>query len=184
MWTGRATVDLPADPAATEALGRWLGQQLRPGDTLALVGGLGAGKTTLVRGLAGGLAVDDPEAVQSPTYLLVVEHPGPVPLLHADAYLPAKLEGFLADGGLEYLFDAHAVVVVEWADRIARLLPARTLWVELALAAGGGRHLRFACAEAAAFPFLASLPGAVTPATAAPAAAPGPAASPGAPKCR
>lgn len=185
MLSGRACVDLPADPAATEAFGQWLGERLRPGDTLALVGGLGAGKTTLVRGLAGGLRVDDPDAVQSPTYLLVVEHPGPVPLLHADAYLPAKLEGFLADGGLEYLFDARAVVAVEWADRVRRLLPARTLWLELALAPGGGRHLRLACADAAAFAFLADLPARFPflPSTAADPAN-GPAASPAPPKCR
>src|SRR5678815_3573103 len=118
MSPANAHVDLRADPAATERLGEWLGRQLAAGDTLGLVGDLGAGKTTLVRGLARGLGLDDPDAVSSPTYLLVVEHPGQVRLLHADAYLPGKLSGFLADGGLEYLFDPSAVVVVEWADRV------------------------------------------------------------------
>lgn len=149
-------VDLPADPAATERFGEWLGRQLAPGDTVGLVGELGAGKTTLVRGLARGLGVDDADAVCSPTYLLVVEHAGRVRLLHADAYLPGKLRGFLADGGLEYLFDAGAVVVVEWADRVREHLPERTLWIELAPAPDGGRRVRLSTPDDGTFGFVRS----------------------------
>jgi tRNA threonylcarbamoyladenosine biosynthesis protein TsaE len=130
---------LPDDPAATERLGEHVGAHLRPGDMLALCGEVGAGKTTLTRGVARGLRLEAPDEVASPTYLLVVEHHGPVRMLHADAYLPAKLQGFLADGGLDYLCAPDAVVVVEWADRIANLLPERTLWLELSPAEGGGR---------------------------------------------
>jgi tRNA threonylcarbamoyladenosine biosynthesis protein TsaE len=151
-------VDLPADPAATERLGRWLGERLRPGDTVGLTGELGAGKTTLVRGLAVGLAVHDPDAVASPTYLLVVEHPGTVRLLHADAYLPGKLLGFLDDGGLEYLFDPTAVAVVEWAQRIAKHLPSRVLWVEIALAPEAGRQVVLRPGDPADFPWLQDSP--------------------------
>ena len=149
---------LPADPQATERLGAWLGEHLRAGDTVALVGDLGSGKTTLVRGLARGLALDDPEGVHSPTYLLVVEHEGPVRLRHADAYLPQKLAAFLEDGGLEYLFAADAVVVVEWADRIAAQLPPRTLWLELAVAADGGRTVGIRAGLAGDFPWTAEMP--------------------------
>jgi tRNA threonylcarbamoyladenosine biosynthesis protein TsaE len=152
------TLDLPADPAATERLGAFLGARLRPGDTVGLDGELGAGKTTLVRGLAKGLGVDDPDAVHSPTYLLVVEHPGPIRLLHADAYLPEKLASLLADGGLEYLFDPTAVAVVEWASQLRNAMPARTLWVELALAADGGRRVHLRTAHTEDFPFLAEMP--------------------------
>jgi tRNA threonylcarbamoyladenosine biosynthesis protein TsaE len=148
---------LPADPAATERLGEWLGERLCPGDVVALVGDLGAGKTTLVRGLARGLRVDDADAVQSPTYLLVLEHQGPVRLLHADAYLPQKLLGFLADGGLEYLFDPTAVAVVEWAEHVVPHLPPRTLWVELAMAADGGRHVTLRPSQGGTFPWLAEM---------------------------
>jgi tRNA threonylcarbamoyladenosine biosynthesis protein TsaE len=152
------TTLLPADPLATERLGDWLGSHLQPGAVLALVGDLGAGKTTLVRGLARGLRLDEPELVQSPTYLLVVEHAGPVPLRHADAYLPAKLAGFLDDGGLEYLFRPDAVVVIEWADRVRDYLPASTLWLELALAPDGGRQVRIWADRASDFPFVAAMP--------------------------
>jgi tRNA threonylcarbamoyladenosine biosynthesis protein TsaE len=151
-----ARLTLPTE-AATLALGEWLGRHLRAGDSLALVGDLGSGKTCLCRGLARGLGVDDPEAVCSPTYLLVVEHSGPTPLLHADAYLPAKLGGFLAEGGLDYLLARQAVVVVEWADRIRHLLPPGSLWLELALAADGGRTVTFRCDDPGRFPWLAGI---------------------------
>jgi tRNA threonylcarbamoyladenosine biosynthesis protein TsaE len=145
------------DPAATEALGRWLGQRLRPGDVVGLVGDLGAGKTLLCRGIAQGLGVEDPDSVCSPTYLLVVEHPGKVPFLHADAYLPAKLQGFLDDGGLDYLIERNAVVAVEWADRIRALLPAATLWLHLETPPDGGRLCRITAGKPASFPWLRQL---------------------------
>ncbi len=134
-----------AEPAATEALGAALGAHLGPGTTVALLGDLGAGKTTFVRGLARGLRVLDPDGVASPTYLLVVEHDGPVPMLHMDAYLREKLAAFLADGGLDYLAERAGVTVVEWADRIADLLPSDRVEVELVPAPRGtvvGRSVR------------------------------------------
>ncbi len=152
------SVVLPPDPAATERLGEWLGGRLRAGDVLGLVGDLGAGKTTLVRGLARGLRLEDPDAVASPTYLLVVEHPGPTPLVHADAYLPAKLEGFLADGGLDYLHDRAAVVAVEWADRMRNMLPGNTLWVTFTTEPGGGRRLGFEATRPQDYAWLQEMP--------------------------
>ena len=153
----QARLCLPPDPAATDALGERMARQLQPGDVVGLVGEVGAGKTSLVRGLARGLGVEDPDAIASPTYLLVVEHAGPKPLLHADAYLPAKLAGFLADGGLEYLFQPSAVACVEWADRITALVPQGALWVELSMAPDGGRNVAFRCAAAEGFPWIRAL---------------------------
>jgi len=150
-------IDLPNDANRTERLGELVGERLQPGDTVALSGSLGAGKTTFVRGLARGLAVDDPDAVSSPTYLLVIEHDGEIPLLHADAYLPAKLEGFLEDGGLEYLFDATKVVVVEWADRVRKHLPEKVLWVELSVPPELGRKVVLTTETPRDFPWLADL---------------------------
>ena len=127
---GAVRVVLP-DAAATGRLGELLGERLRPGEGLALTGELGMGKTCLARGVGRGLGLEDPAGVTSPTYLLVMEHDGPVPMLHIDAYLPTKTRAFLADGGLDYLLASPGVVVVEWADRLADLLPTRTLWVAL-----------------------------------------------------
>jgi tRNA threonylcarbamoyladenosine biosynthesis protein TsaE len=128
---------------ATEALGRKLGEQLRGGRVLALVGELGAGKTTFVRGLAHGLGVDHPEEVRSPTWLLMVEHEGPVPLLHMDAYFAGRGADFLADGGAAYSAE-EGVLVVEWADRLAQSLPVDSLVVEIAHRGEDRRELRFA----------------------------------------
>ena len=122
---------------ATEALGELLGRRLRAGEGLALTGELGMGKTCLARGVARGLGLYEPDAVQSPTYLLVMEHAGRVPMLHLDAYLVEKTRAFLEDGGLDYLLSSPAVVVVEWADRLRDLLPPRTLWVHLRPLPGG-----------------------------------------------
>jgi tRNA threonylcarbamoyladenosine biosynthesis protein TsaE len=137
------------DAAATERLGEVLGGTLSAGDVVALVGDLGAGKTCLVRGLARGLRVADPDAVASPTYLLAIEHPGPVPLLHMDAYLPGKLEAFLADGGLDYLSDNRFVVAIEWGDRLRSVLPPHTLWLALSWHCHGGVEGRRADLEGA-----------------------------------
>ena len=153
------------DEAATVALGRALGERLRAGDTLALGGDLGAGKTCLVRGVAVGLGIDDPEAVQSPTYLLVMEHPGPTPLLHVDAYLPDKTRAFLADGGETYLFDRNGVVAVEWAERIGEFLPARTLWLRLEPgSAGRGGRIARVSDPTGAFPWIEKIRGSGPPA--------------------
>lgn len=133
------TIEL-ADADATHRLGHAVGEQLQAGHGVALVGDLGAGKTTLTRGIAVGLAVDDPGAVTSPTYLVIVEHPGRVPLVHIDAYLPEKTRGFLLDGGVDYLGELGGVVVVEWADRIEDLMPPDTVRIELRPSASGGRR--------------------------------------------
>lgn len=141
-------IDAP-DAAATEAFGARLGARLQAGWTVALVGEMGMGKTCLTRGLARGLGVEDPDAVASPTYLLVLEHPGPVPLVHMDAWLPEKTRGFLEDGGVDYLAEQEGVVVIEWADRLADLVPdgEHTLWIEIRPTADGGREFVGRCAS-------------------------------------
>ena len=130
-----------ADEAATLALGRVLGERLEAGKGLGLIGELGTGKTCLARGVAQGLGVIDPAEVCSPTYLLLVEHPGAIPMLHLDAYLEAKTRAFFADGGDDYLLESGAVLVAEWADRIAEFMPQPSLWVELWPVSGGRRAL-------------------------------------------
>jgi tRNA threonylcarbamoyl adenosine modification protein YjeE len=103
-------VDVP-DAAAMEAFGRRLGAMLRAGDLVVLTGLLGAGKTTLTRGIGEGLGVRGP--VQSPTFVLARTHPslvGGPPLVHVDAYRLGSAE-LLDDLDLDF---ARAVVVVEW----------------------------------------------------------------------
>ncbi len=111
----------------TRAVGRAMAARLRPGDVVALAGELGAGKTALVQGAAAALGVTLP--VTSPTFVLVKHLPAPVPLVHVDVY---RLEGLTHVDHLdEDVFAPDVVTFVEWADRIAHLLPEDRLEVRL-----------------------------------------------------
>jgi len=129
-------------PEQTEELGRRLGQRLTAGQGVALDGELGAGKTVLTRGIAAGLGVDEPDEVRSPTYVLMVEHPGPIPLLHLDAYFAERSRDFLVDGGEAYLQEG-GVLVVEWAGRLDVELPEDFLRVRLRHAGESTREIEF-----------------------------------------
>ncbi len=107
----------------TRSLASNLGAVLRPGDTLCLIGDLGAGKTTFTQGLALGLGLPPDEPVNSPTFMLLAEHPGGrVPLFHFDVYrLPDS--SALYDLAFDEYLSGDGVVVIEWADRITDALP-------------------------------------------------------------
>jgi tRNA threonylcarbamoyladenosine biosynthesis protein TsaE len=121
----------------TKALARRLGGELAPGDFLALVGTLGAGKTAFVQGLAEGL--DSEGAVTSPTFVLMRLHRGRVPLAHADAYRLGDAAD-LSDLGLRDWM-AESVVALEWADTVAEALPPERIEVHIDYA-DAGRRLR------------------------------------------
>ncbi len=105
----------------TQRFGEELGKLLRPGDVVGLIGELGAGKTTMIQGLAAGLGID-PALVKSPTFVLQREYPGRVPLIHIDGY---RLEG--QDSviwlDLDLIFTRKHVTVIEWANRFEGSLP-------------------------------------------------------------
>lgn len=117
-----------ATPDDTRAIGAALAPLLRSGDALVLTGELGAGKTTLVRGLAEGLDVED--HVASPTFTLVREYSGRLPVAHVDVYRLDRLQD-VVDLALDEIADGEAVLVVEWGDAIEELLPPDRLRVEL-----------------------------------------------------
>lgn len=121
-------VVVTASAEETEAVGERLGAALGPGDVVALTGELGAGKTCFVQGLARALGVARP--VTSPTFVMVNEYRGRLPVHHVDAYRTASLTELL-DLGLPELFDDGGVTVIEWADKVGPLLPARTIRVHL-----------------------------------------------------
>lgn len=112
----------------TMALGVRLAGLLRPGDVVVLSGDLGAGKTVLAKGIAAGLGVTGP--VVSPTFTIVREYEGDVPLLHLDVYRLDHLQEVI-DLGLDEILDGHAVTVVEWGEAVSALLPADRLEVVL-----------------------------------------------------
>lgn len=102
-------------PKRTEELGIILGGRLRAGDLIFLSGDLGAGKTRLVHGIARGLGITD--AVSSPTFALVNQYRGPLPLYHLDLYrLQSDLDLDVLD--LDEMVEEQAAVVIEWGDRV------------------------------------------------------------------
>lgn len=128
---GAAPAVALADAAATETAGAALGALLAPGDVVALVGDLGAGKTTFVRGVATGLGAPA-DAVASPTFAICHEYAGRLALLHLDLYRLDR-ERELDDLGFDDLLARPgAAAVIEWADRYPHRLPPDHLVVTLA----------------------------------------------------
>jgi len=123
------TIPLP-DLQATERLGRRLGELLFPGAVVALIGPLGAGKTQLVRAVAEGLQVSDSHVVSSPTFVLIQEYEGRLPIYHFDAYRLQSEAEFYDLGSHEYLA-GEGVCLIEWADRVTGCLPREHLSIRL-----------------------------------------------------
>ena len=120
-----------ASPDDTRRLGMLLGSILQKGDIVALSGDLGSGKTALSQGIALGLDVPAEYAVTSPTFTLMNEYPGRIPLYHLDLYRLSG-EGDLADLGYEEYFYGEGVTVIEWSEKILRVLPDSSWFIRLA----------------------------------------------------
>jgi tRNA threonylcarbamoyladenosine biosynthesis protein TsaE len=133
-------------PAATLSLGRKIGEWLGPGGIIALTGELGCGKTLLTRGICTGLGVP-PRQVNSPTFIFVNEYAGRLPVFHMDLYLTG-LEASALDSGLaDYLRRAReGVLIIEWAERIAAVLPDDRLTIRFEVVSDKKRQLEFTAA--------------------------------------
>lgn len=129
---------------ATFALGERLGRLLAPGDVVALVGDLGAGKTQLVRGACRGAGVPARE-VASPSFAIVATYRGRIPVHHADLYRIGDEDELYATGFFD-LVGGDGALVVEWADRVPGALPPERLEIHMThdLRAPGVRHLAVA----------------------------------------
>ncbi len=119
-----------ASEEETIALGERLARELPRKAVVLLTGNLGAGKTTLAKGLAKGSGVANPEEVSSPTFTLIHEYGSPPVVYHVDLY---RLESVseVATLGLDELFDRDALVLVEWGERFPELMPADRIEIRL-----------------------------------------------------
>ncbi len=115
-------------PEQTQALGERLAARLGPGSVVACIGELGAGKTCFLQGLCRGLGVES--GVTSPTFVLVNQYRGRLPVYHLDAYRTESLTE-LIEIGVEEFLHGDGVTVIEWADKLLALLPSRTITVTL-----------------------------------------------------
>lgn len=116
------------DPEETQELGERIGRLARPGDVFLLVGNLGSGKTCLTQGIAWGLGIQ--EYTMSPSFVIMRELYGRLPLYHIDLYRLDRIEESM-DLGLDEYFYGRGVSVVEWAERAMSIMPPKHLLIEI-----------------------------------------------------
>ena len=135
---GKGMAIITNSVAETEKEGERLGRALAPGAVVALFGGLGAGKTAFTRGLASGLGIE--AFVSSPTFTIVNEYDGKVPLFHFDMYrLDSERELF--DIGLDDYLERGGVCAVEWSEKVPGAFPPGAIVVKIEDLGGGARRL-------------------------------------------
>ncbi len=114
----------------TIRIGKKIGSLLLPGDIVALVGELGAGKTQFIKGLAAGVGVGKSTYISSPSFTLINEYVGKVRFYHIDLFR-LKSEKEVEELGLEEYFQGGGITAIEWADKIPSLLPEEILWINI-----------------------------------------------------
>jgi len=126
----------------TKRWGRKFSAFLKEGDVVALVGDLGSGKTTFARGVAEGLGVKGAKYVNSPSFVIIKEYEGKLPLYHFDLYRLEDFSGIETTGYEEYLW-GNGVCVIEWAEKILHLLPKRYIKLKIHFMDDDKRLLEF-----------------------------------------
>jgi len=140
----------------TVRLGQCMGRCLKSGDFVALVGELGSGKTWFTKGLALGLDISPETVITSPSFALMNEYQGRLPLFHMDAYRLEELSAFLSAGLEEYFYEG-GVVAMEWADRWPEILPATRVTVSIAILDEASRHITLSASHPRAVEILEDL---------------------------
>ena len=127
-------------PEETQSIGRILGNYCHPGDIILLIGDIGTGKTCLTQGILWGLGLE--EYARSPTFVLMSEYHGRLPLYHMDLYRLNSLRE-IADLGLEEYLDGEGISVIEWADKGSELFSQGYLMITMTYLNETARTLRF-----------------------------------------
>jgi tRNA threonylcarbamoyladenosine biosynthesis protein TsaE len=132
---------LSNSPSATLAMGERIGERLKAGSIITLTGELGCGKTLLTRGICAGLGVPRRQ-VNSPTFVLVNEYRGRLPVFHLDMYQLGTASDAVEFGMLDYLARARSgVMIIEWAEKITAVLPDDCLQVKFEVVSARKRRL-------------------------------------------
>ena len=126
-------------PEETQALGEKIGKMLKRGDVIALIGELGTGKTCLTQGIARGVGIAPNEIVSSPSYILINEYNGTVPIYHIDLYRLENNEE-IAELGLSEYVEGDGICIIEWAERMADALPDSCIKIHITLADANALH--------------------------------------------
>ena len=133
-------------PEETQALGEKIGKTFRQGDVIALIGDLGTGKTCLTQGIARGVGIASDEIVNSPSYILINEYNGKIPIYHIDLY---RLEDSaeIAELGLSEYVEGNGICIIEWAERMADALPDSCIKIYITLTDANALHSDDAVSE-------------------------------------
>ena len=123
----------------TIQIGFEFGRELKPGDVVCLNGDLGSGKTHFVKGVASYFGIE-PETVSSPTYTLIHEYPGSVPIYHFDCYRLKNEQEALEIGAEEYFY-GEGICLVEWPEKIDSLIPEEAIWIKISHLSGSERTI-------------------------------------------
>jgi tRNA threonylcarbamoyladenosine biosynthesis protein TsaE len=124
----------------TLTIGRMISRYLRKGDIVCLFGKLGSGKTVLTKGISAGLGIKTSQVI-SPTFVLLREYAGRIPVYHFDLYRLNNPQEILSIGYEEFFYD-EGISVIEWADKLGCLLPLEFLKIELKVKKGSSRLLK------------------------------------------
>jgi len=119
---------LSKSPSQTQAVGISIAKRLRLGDTVALSGEMGCGKTEIIKGICKGLGYK--QSVTSPSYIHVHQYKGEIEILHVDFYLDGSEES-IYDLGLDEYIGGNCIVLIEWADRFPKTLPNNCWWIDI-----------------------------------------------------
>ena len=133
-----------ASEEETITLGEKLARELPAKAAVLLIGNLGAGKTTLAKGIVKGLGVAAPEEVSSPTFTLIHEYGAPPKVYHVDLYRLDRA-GEAARLGLDELFDRDAMVMIEWGERFPELMPPARIEIRIRAGEGDQREIEVKC---------------------------------------
>ncbi|NQU74594.1 MAG: tRNA (adenosine(37)-N6)-threonylcarbamoyltransferase complex ATPase subunit type 1 TsaE [Candidatus Omnitrophica bacterium] len=126
---------------ATIKLGEKLARTLKGGQIVALIGELGSGKTTLTKGIAKGLGVKNSRYVNSPSFVIIKEYRGKKPLYHFDIFRLDSVKDLDTIGYEEYFY-GNGICVVEWADKIKKLLPKKYLEIKIKILKNNDRKIK------------------------------------------
>ncbi|MYA70871.1 tRNA (adenosine(37)-N6)-threonylcarbamoyltransferase complex ATPase subunit type 1 TsaE [Candidatus Poribacteria bacterium] len=133
-------------PEETQVLGEKIGKTLKRGDVIALIGDLGTGKTCLTQGIARGVGIAPNEIVSSPSYILINEYNGTVPIYHIDLYRLENSEE-IAELGLSEYVEGDGICIIEWAERMTDALPDSCIQIHITLADANALHSGDAVSE-------------------------------------
>lgn len=142
----KSVVIISSSPEESQKIGRAIGKLLTAGDVVCLYGDLGSGKTCLAQGIIKGLDVAEDKYLRSPTFTLINQYKGRMPVCHLDLYRLDNINE-IEDIGIEEHIGGDEVVIIEWAERLEKLLPEKRIDIHISSVNVNTRKLIISCPD-------------------------------------